>query len=109
MNITTFRLHKWLYQRSVFILLYIEEYTKNTKTEMNLIQSAGFLPFQLAKGLESRAKTLVFGEEPTVARVNTVNNRDKILSFSVKTFDELRARVEEELACDGVRLFHCNG
>ena len=76
---------------------------------MNLVQSVGFVPFQLAKGLESRAKRIVFGEEPTVARVNTVNNREKILSFSVKTFDELKNRVEEELACDGVRLFHCNG
>ena len=96
----------------MFVLLYIGSVAltrKQNKIDMNLIQNVGFVPFQLAKGLENRAKTLVFGEEPTVARVNTVNNRDKILSFSVKTFEELKNRVEEELSCDGVRLFHCNG
>ena len=74
---------------------------------MNLLRSLS--PFELPPitvidawlGRHQQRRTVV-------ARVNTVNNRDKVITLTVASFEELKRRLEHQLDCVGIRLFHCN-
>jgi len=74
---------------------------------MNLLRSLS--PFELPPttvvdawlGRHQQRRTVV-------ARVNTVNNRDKVITITVASFEELKRRLEHQLDCVGIRLFHCN-
>ena len=74
---------------------------------MNVLQSLS--PFQILKSVENKARSVLFDREIVTVRVNTVNNREKVLTLSVTSFDELKQRLERHLDCSDVRLFYCNG
>ena len=74
---------------------------------MNLLQSLS--PFQILQSVENKARSVLLDRQTVTARINTVNNRDKILTLSVSSFGELKQRLERYLDCTDVRIFHCNG
>ena len=73
---------------------------------MNLLRSVS--PFQLPPTVVDALLGRQQQQRAVVTRVNTVNNRDKIITLTVTSFDELKRRLEHELDCVGIRLFHCN-
>ena len=74
---------------------------------MNLLQSLS--PFQILQSVENKARSVLLNRQTVTARINTVNNRDKVLTLSVSSFEELKQRLERYLDCTDVRIFHCNG
>ena len=74
---------------------------------MNLLQSLS--PFQILHSVENKARSVLLDRQTVTARINTVNNRDKVLTLSVSSFGELKQRLERYLDRTDVRIFHCNG